>query len=60
MRTRAAIHVGHGAPQIVDEIDLPEPGSSQIAVKLFASGILPFAVAPDPRSERADAIDPGP
>ena len=39
MRTRAAIHVGHGAPQVVDEIDLPEPRPSQITVKLFASGI---------------------
>jgi hypothetical protein len=39
MRTRAAIHVGHGAPQVVDEVALPEPGPSQITVRLFASGI---------------------
>jgi Zn-dependent alcohol dehydrogenase len=39
MKTRAAIHVAHDAPQVVDEIDLPDPGPSQIAVKLFASGI---------------------
>lgn len=39
MKTRAAIHVAHNAPQVVDEIDLPDPGPNHVVVRLFASGV---------------------
>ncbi|MBV9597232.1 MAG: zinc-binding dehydrogenase [Chloroflexi bacterium] len=39
MKTRAAIHVGQNAPQVVDELDLPDPGPNHVTVSLFASGI---------------------
>src|SRR5579859_2782383 len=39
MKTRAAIHVAHNAPQVVDEIELPDPGPNHVVVRLFASGI---------------------
>jgi Zn-dependent alcohol dehydrogenase len=39
VKTRAAIHVEHGKPLVVDEIDLPDPGPAQVVVRQFASGI---------------------
>jgi len=39
MRTHAAILAEHGKPLIVDEVICPDPGPSQVLVKLFASGI---------------------
>jgi Zn-dependent alcohol dehydrogenase len=39
MKTRAAVHVGHGRPMQIDEIELPAPGPSEVIVKQFASGV---------------------
>lgn len=39
MKTKAAVYVEFEKPLVVDEIDLPDPGPSQVEVKLFASGI---------------------
>lgn len=39
MKTRAAIHVEIGKPMVIDEIDLPDPGPTQVLVKQFASGV---------------------
>ena len=39
MTTRAAIKAEHGAPLLVDEIELGDPGPDEVLVKLFATGI---------------------
>ena len=39
MKTKAAIFREFAQPLIIDDIDLPDPGPSQVEVKLFASGI---------------------
>jgi Zn-dependent alcohol dehydrogenase len=39
MKTRAAIQLEVNGPLVVDEVELPEPDSEQVVVKLFASGI---------------------
>jgi Zn-dependent alcohol dehydrogenase len=39
MKTRAAVHIEHQKPMVVEEIDLPDPAPSQVIVKQFASGI---------------------
>ena len=39
MKTRAAVHVKHGEPLSVEEIELPDPGDGQVQVRLYASGI---------------------
>jgi Zn-dependent alcohol dehydrogenase len=39
MKTKAAVYVEFGKPLVIDDIDLPDPGPSQVEVKLFASGI---------------------
>lgn len=39
MKTRAAIHVEHKHPLVVDEIELPDPGPEQVVVQQFASGV---------------------
>ena len=39
MKTKAAVYVEFGKPMVIDDIELPEPGPSQVEVKLFASGI---------------------
>ena len=39
MRTRAAIHVEHGRPMVIDEIELPAPGPTHIVIKQFATGV---------------------
>jgi Zn-dependent alcohol dehydrogenase len=38
-KTRAAIKAEHGAPLVVDEIELEDPGDEEVLVKLFATGI---------------------
>jgi Zn-dependent alcohol dehydrogenase len=39
MKTRAAVHVQHGQPLAVEEIELPDPGPEEVLVHLYASGI---------------------
>jgi Zn-dependent alcohol dehydrogenase len=39
MKTKAAVYVEFGKPMVIDDIDLPGPGPTQVQVKLFASGI---------------------
>jgi Zn-dependent alcohol dehydrogenase len=39
MKTRAAVHVKHGEPLVVDEIELADPGPDEVLVRLYASGI---------------------
>ena len=39
MKTRAAIHLEYGRPMMVDEIELPSPGPTQVLVRQFASGV---------------------
>jgi len=39
MKTRAAIKAAHGAPLLIDEIELDGPGEAEVLVKLFATGI---------------------
>jgi Zn-dependent alcohol dehydrogenase len=39
MKTPAAIHLEVGKPMVVDEIELPDPGPTQVLVKQFASGV---------------------
>jgi Zn-dependent alcohol dehydrogenase len=39
VKTRAAVHLNYGEPLIIDEIDLPDPGPSQVIVSQYASGV---------------------
>src|SRR4030081_1547339 len=39
MKTPAAIFVEAGNPLVVDDIDLPEPGPTQVLVRHFATGV---------------------
>jgi Zn-dependent alcohol dehydrogenase len=39
MKTRAAIYVEFQKPLVVDEIELPDPGPTQLLIKQFATGI---------------------
>jgi len=39
VKTRAAVYVEIGLPMAIDEVQLPDPGPTQLLVKLFASGI---------------------
>src|SRR5712692_9016598 len=39
MKTRAAVHLEHGRPVMIDEVDLPDPGPTHVIVKQFASGV---------------------
>lgn len=39
MKTRAAVHIEHARPLVVEEVILPDPGPNQIVVKQFASGV---------------------
>jgi Zn-dependent alcohol dehydrogenase len=39
MKTRAAVYLELGRPMVIDEIELPDPGPTQLLVKHFASGI---------------------
>ena len=39
MRTQAAIYAEIGKPILIDDVDLPEPGPTQVLVHYAASGI---------------------
>lgn len=39
MKTRAAVYFEVGKPMMIDEVQLPEPGPTQLLVKLLSSGI---------------------
>ncbi|HEX8969461.1 MAG TPA: zinc-binding dehydrogenase [Chloroflexota bacterium] len=39
MQTKAAVYVEFGKPMVIDDIQLPDPGPTQVEVRLFASGI---------------------
>jgi Zn-dependent alcohol dehydrogenase len=39
MKSKAAIQVEFGAPLVIEEIDLPDPGPNQVTVRNFASGV---------------------
>src|SRR5262245_53822245 len=39
MKTRAAVYVELGKPMVIDDVELPDPGPTQMLVKLFASGV---------------------
>jgi Zn-dependent alcohol dehydrogenase len=39
MKTRAAIVVEQGKPMVIDDLELPDPGPTQVLVKQFASGV---------------------
>src|SRR3954471_20668167 len=39
MKTPAAIYVEAGQPMVVDDIDLPDPGPTQVLVRHFATGV---------------------
>ena len=39
MKTPAAIFVESGKPLVVDDIDLPDPGPTQVAIRHFATGV---------------------
>ena len=39
MTPRAAIHVEHGKPLVVDDIEIPPPQADQVRLKLYSSGV---------------------
>ncbi len=39
MKTRAAVHIQHQKPMVIEEIELPDPAPHQVLVKQFASGV---------------------
>jgi len=39
MKTRAAVYAEAGRPMVIDEIELPAPGPTQVLVRQFASGV---------------------
>jgi Zn-dependent alcohol dehydrogenase len=39
MQTPAAIYVEAGKPMVIDDIDLPEPGPTQVVVRQYATGV---------------------
>jgi hypothetical protein len=39
MKTRAAVYVEFQKPLVVEEIELPDPGPTQLLIKQFATGI---------------------
>ena len=39
MKTPAAIFVEAGKPMVIDDIDLPDPGPTQVLVRHFATGV---------------------
>jgi Zn-dependent alcohol dehydrogenase len=39
MKTPAAIFVESGKPMVVDDVDLPDPGPTQVTVRHFATGV---------------------
>ena len=39
LKTPAAIYVESGKPMVIDDIDLPDPGPTQVSVRHFATGV---------------------
>ena len=39
LTTRAAIKAEHGAPLLVEEIELNDPNDNEVLVELFATGL---------------------
>lgn len=39
LHTPSRTGVEHGGPLVVEEIDIPDPGPSQVTVRNFASGV---------------------
>jgi Zn-dependent alcohol dehydrogenase len=39
MKSKAAVQVEYGGPLVIEEIDLPDPGPNQVAVRNLASGV---------------------
>ena len=39
MKSKAAIHLEHGQPLVVDEIELADPSDDQVLLKLYSSGV---------------------
>jgi Zn-dependent alcohol dehydrogenase len=39
IKTPAAIYVEPGRPMVIDEIDLPDPGPTQVRIRQFATGV---------------------
>jgi len=39
MKTPAAIYIEAGKPMVIDDIELPEPGPTQVLVRHFATGV---------------------
>src|SRR5918912_3896466 len=39
MQSPAAIYVEAGKPMVIDDIDLPDPGPTQVVVRQFATGV---------------------
>jgi Zn-dependent alcohol dehydrogenase len=39
MKTPAAIYVASGQPMVIDDIELPDPGPTQVLVRHFATGV---------------------
>jgi Zn-dependent alcohol dehydrogenase len=39
MKSPAAIYIEAGKPMVIDDIDLPDPGPSQVLVRHFATGV---------------------
>lgn len=53
MKTRAAVYVERGRPMLIDEVELPAPGPTQMIVQQYASGVCHSQLHelhnPDPR-----------
>lgn len=66
MRTTAARLVAHGAPIVVEEVELPEPGADEVLVQMKFAGVNPVdryvalgrvaAGAPLPRTLGAEGV----
>jgi Zn-dependent alcohol dehydrogenase len=39
MKSRVAVHVEHGKPLVVEDVQFPAPGPDQVLVRQFASGV---------------------
>ena len=39
MKSKAAIHKTYGNPLIIDEVEIPDPRSGQVVVKLISTGV---------------------
>jgi len=39
MKTRAAVHVEFQKPLVIEDVELPDPGPTQLVIKQFATGI---------------------